>query len=531
MANYKICYYGNSTEFLGTLQIFMNKQKELGLVLEQADKFPSHDPEDKKTTVIIDTNKIKEDEHLLNKILKIRRSKFSSSYLFVILENSFCKDSSQLVFFRSGINYIIVKDGDITSSLNQLFYLMVEEDFPCPKFATTRKFFAKATIDAPLFVTQIDKNFINITSDIPLEDEIDLTFADKLNLNLKREEETNICPDSFNLYKSTFSYIEHGAWEGTNYSSWDTVDTQVENFENTSKKIKHKILLVDTGETYKQNETLFNTFMEAIDTDVISSKQLDMTSIKDNAYRVIIIGKTAGDDRVDLLFEIVQSILNLNMDSEPMIIFPESSSEPEALKKVVRYKKLLCFKNELDSSTLSNFIGVLASQECMALDTYQLSLKERNSLCYHSKEVHITAISEFFVSFTTKEEFPLYSYVRLDIGIQLNLLIIPPLRFLSKIGGKQHYMAFVFLLSEEDLQLLRRSVNHYMFTEINEIDDKFKSYFDKNIVIDEEVIEEKVENNEESNSEGQSNGTEALCVDSEEPISQVKYKKGYISKL
>ncbi|WP_127716257.1 hypothetical protein [Halobacteriovorax sp. HLS] len=531
MSKYRICYYGSSTEFLETLRVFIKKQKDLGLVLDQVDKFPTHNQEDRKTTIIIDTEIIHKDKQLLNKILKIRKSKFSSNYLFIVLENSFCKDSSQLVYFRSGINYIIVKDGDITSSLNQLFYLMVEEDFPCPKFATTRKFFAKATVETPLFVTQVDRNFINIASDIPMQDEVDVDFAQGLKLSLKREEETNNCPDSFNLYKSTFSFIEHGAWEGTSYSSWDTIETQVENFENTTQKIKHRVLLVDTSQTFKENEDLFNTFMEAIDTDVFSSKHLDMSSIRERGYRIIIIGKLAPqEDRVDFLFELVQSIMNQNIESEPMIIFPDSKSTPEALKKVIRYKKLLCFKHELDTSTLTNFIGVLAGQECLTLDTYQLGLEEKNSVCYQSTDVHITSISEFFVTFTTKEEIPLYSYVRLDIGIQLNLLIIPPLRFLNKVGGKQHYMAFVFLLSEEDLQLLRRSVNHYMFIEINEIDDKFKSYFDKKYeVIEEAPAEVKEETDQEQ--EQTENGTESLYEDNEEPISQIKYKKGYISKL
>lgn len=538
MSKYKICYYGSSNDFFENLKVFISKQKDLDLELAKVSAFPSHNRESVRTTIILDASLLKEDDQLLTKILKIRKSRFSGKYIFVILENSFVNDSSQLVYFRCGVNYIIVKDGDITSSLDQMFYLLVEEDYAHPKFATTKKFFAKSEISIPLYLTEINEESLSICSDVPLEGEFDIEYGDSLRSQVKIEQSSDRCPDAFSMYRASATFCEPDVWDESRYSSWDTIETQLDCYENTSKYIKHKVLLIDTSETYKKNEGTIANYMKEIDVDVVSSRTLDLETLSERGDRIIIIGKLSKEiDRVDYLFDVIQHIQNQNFDIEPLVIFPNSPSAPDALKKAVRYKKLLGFKSPLEKPILANFLGTLAAQGPMLTEVYYLGLKEKHSLSFKNYDIHITAISEFFVTFTTQTEIPLYSLVRLDIGISLNLIIVPPTKFLSKIGGKQHYMAFVFLLSEADLQLLRKSVNHFMFTEVNEIDDDFKSYFDQDLKeeLDAKKLNEELEKlnaqEEDCEKEEEFEDEEDDEDDFDEETSKIKYKKGYISKL
>lgn len=417
---------------------------------------------------------------LLRKILCLRRSAWSPALsICVVLAQATNTDHQQRLYTRYGVNLIAANDGDLEGSFWQLLHLAYDGMLALPEFAETKKFFAKAKIQLPVYIERINslECFVSSDIDLPLEEEFILKIDKEFDVLLK--EGKKITSPSVESYaQNYFSYAlgTDSSWgvDTSNVVAWDTLETQF-GFDYRPSSIEpRKVLLIDSRDNFASLLKTYSSSPLEIDLFHCEANTKRYKNLIAQYWDVILIGSTDGlneDQRMDLIFEIADRC-NSNED-ESLIFISNTPSRPEALRKILRYDKVLASGEPLSSELFGMLLPALEKNKESGIESFHTKHSGFGAATVFLKDCIVTSISEFFITFATSELLPAKTVFHLDIGIQLSLVVAPPFRNFSKIGDKHQYGAFIFDLAESDLEILRRAVNYYMHKEVKEIDSNF----------------------------------------------------------
>lgn len=528
-----ITYIGDSNEIAQKAIQFLEKYK-----LKQEFKV-KHLTEPPTLTSIIDYNitqvLIIEDkvvnESFLSQLLSIRKSALSQTIFVSIVIEDNNKLESHYHYFRSGVNLFFNRDGDFELFLTQLVFQVIDDKLYIPKFAQTRNAYATTKLSSLCFLDQLNEYEFIISSDIPLhqgEEDFFTLFESKERVHASPVQEHNNSLKSFTRFSSKWEFQHPSNWESSELSNWDTLSTQIEFDECISNIKKKNVLFIETPEGFQKYFKELEKYQELFNFFNISENTPNLSDVLKTEFDVIIIGDTLSlnsESRMDFLYDITMSLKS--DDFKTMIIVSQSPSKSNALTKACRYDKILAFEDELELSLITKILEMLKIKTNFQSNDFHVSLTSPSAVIKREIEVIVTSLSEFFITFTTPLEIPLYSILTLDIGIELPILTTPPFKYLSKIGDKQHYMGFIFGMSENQLQLMRKAINYYLNIEITEIKNDF---LDPIFGIENDDQEQEDENETEEDRQKEiEEAKEAVVINPERPIT--RYKKGYYTKL
>lgn len=487
---------------------------------------------EEKNLILLDFPIDHEDFHAGVDFLEaIRRSTNSKSFYFCLA----CEDDKHalqyLHYFRAGINSIYNKDGDFELFLFQLFYI-ANNDLYIPRYATTKKFYAKSQIRIPLFIETFSEESTTIASDFKLPQEIFIdNFIESYKITGSKESEQEYSQNSFTRYTSLFQLNFPNAWDNDLINSFDTISTQIQ-IKLEGMQNKKNILLITENLKFisfcKKHKELFHR-------NKITSLHMSESNLQNKKifgeYDLIVLDEMNDIDegqRFDVLLEIVNYNKSNTPDALPYVLILNSSSTTEALTKVLKYKNLLAAGNSFTEDMLAKLIQTFGKKEKIEIPNhFNISCESPITLAFLNLDVVITALNEFRITFITEVDIPLYSFVQIDMGVILNILIVPPTMYMAKVGDKTHYMGFFFGMSEKTLQKLRILVNHFLNIRVDEINDTFFDF----ITDDMKKIEpaKVVEGPKKEEVPVQSDSGENKTQKSIEPDSN--FKKGYYSKM
>lgn len=413
---------------------------------------------------------------LTRQLLCWRRSAVSLSlFVFVIMPNADEEFELQKKhFFRSGVNLIGSNDGDVNLTFLQMLYLVYDGCTSLPIYAETKNTFAQAKLHSLAFVERINSSSCILSTDLELSalDEYAINLDD-MEISLKRGK--MIASPSLESYAQKEYFWEvanSSSWGVGNQTEWDTIETQLKMAGNKlSSEERKKILIIEDTKNFIKLMGKSSCLAFDIDFFHCEPETGRCLELLEGEWDVILIGSTLSwddDDRMDFILR--TSDLCNQKDRAPLLFITNMTSKTEALRKLLRYDKLLVSPEPFSNELFSLLLPALEKHRPAGIESY--ITETPNCLCafYIDVDCVITSLSESFITFVTHEQLLVKSILKLDIGIELTITIVPPFRDLKKVGGKTHYMGFISGLSEEELELLRRIVNHYLKRELRVID-------------------------------------------------------------
>lgn len=463
----------------------------------------------------------------------VRKTKLSKKYFFSITAGNDKSTLALRFLFRAGINTIFNKDGDLELFLYQFFYIAYD-DLYIPKYATTKKFFAKTLVSLPIFLEYFSREKLGVASDFTLPQEFEINnFLDTYTLKGLKSNQLESSPNSFARYFTEYELDFPNEWENNKTDSFDTISTQLKN-SLEGIEIKNNILIISSNDYYIN---LCKTYPAIFLKNNLTPLEISVESLKEELplsnYDLIFLLETPTidqDQRFDLVTEITNYYKLRYSENLPFLIIAPSNSTTEAMTKALRYNRLMTNPSNLTEEIVCKLIDSFTKKEkIVKSDHYEIPILSQVSLNFLNLQLVVTSLNEFRITFITQEDLPLYSFFQIDLGVILNVLIVPPTMFLSKVGDKIHYMGFFFGMSEKTLQKLRILVNHFLTIKVESLDSKFFSMITDDMKKQLPAHEEK-ENSEDQNLTDQEIKSDIKGIKKEEEKIS-KYKKGYYTKM
>ncbi len=502
----------------------LEKECEKEITLQKLDETllipDSIDQEETEILLIYHFQSIKENK-LENYLFNLKRLGGFERINLSIIFNTEQELLENTHIFRLGACFAHSHEGDLTNSLLQLFYSVLDSPVILPKFASTKKFFFPIKANVLSFFDQIEEFNYQLASDVTISDEITLPYFDNCVTNFQLKRRSDQSAKSYTLFNYDLDPLHPSAWDESELSNWDTINTTI---DNICKVKQLEITLIGEVKESTTNYLLRNQSEQCFYRKLSSLEATNFTSLKIQSDLILFSLKGDIEDNTDHLFELVDYIQDHDINPKPIILVSHSTSSSEALKKASGYDKILAYEDEFSAENLSSFIKILKKRNSSEKNVIPLNVN--SSTTYIPKNIIITKMSESEVFFITEEEIPIGSVLRINIGIELILIVSAPSQHLDKVGDKTHYYSFIVGLKNERINLLRRLINKFVFIEVSKLD-QISSFFTMQENSSEaKAVEESLNQENQKNQENEGESTKTASE-----LSKVnKYLKGYKTK-
>lgn len=442
--------------------------------------------------VLIDfTHKGVDQNILLKQMALLKRH---NKYRQVVFAGLF-KDKEHLEnyfhFSHYGLTYYHIKGSDISHLFDDTFYVAFDESPRFPSYAQAKNMLLPYEISMPGAVTEMDSETMKLICDVDLDLE-KLRIKHRL-FDTERIDEVPVSArfqgtetgDSMNTYLLNFPYP--GPWDEVTPDSLlkDTVETFLSQYEGFHAP-KSKFLV------YTLDDTLFKDILK-IGGSKDFKLEVDQGQIECRvpALRpdIIIIDYLPGPDGapfVDFVQNIIDAITQIEDYQPYIIIFRSELSSPE-LQAQFNWPKMLGQEQACQIQTLELLLGLYSGKK----SAQQINTEKRcffhadpKSLVEVKFDVYVTGLSEHEITFYCAHELPMYGQLKLDVPVNCQLLIVPPIRNLSSSSKGTHYMAFIHGIDHDEAAQLRIFVNQIIFTPLKK--------FERTTLKQAEEIQEKV---------------------------------------
>lgn len=407
---------------------------------------------------------------------------------------------SQNDFFMAlNVQYFHVIGDDIKLFLNNIYYIMTEDDSHIMKFAHAKGFSLESYLFHSAFVSKYDYTYLEIDTDIKLDstetcsiknfnnnDPVELEFLEMVSSSGY----TNM------LFSFNMSFVFNNSWgaeEGKMELFPDTVETWIaigEEDKELKQESKKKILLVSN--TQEHISTIFQLFIKN-KIEFYHFLNIDESNLENITQADLIIYDVCPvhtDQSVDELGNLLTYLEENNESS--IVLINNHPSKIDALKKLYFYDKLLDINFESHPEIFVKMVQLISNKNKLKHSFFSKDLIDQNNCISIKKDISITSLTENEITFKSSHEIPLYSIVEFELPIKFLAILIPTYMNLSKNLNGFHYHALIMGIEEDARQKLRHVTRKFINSKPSAIvsyDKMFEESEQKEVITDDIEID------------------------------------------
>ncbi|MBK26248.1 MAG: hypothetical protein CME70_19775 [Halobacteriovorax sp.] len=425
------------------------------------------------TAMIFDFSYSNEKNHeVFTKINYLKKNKvFKGVPLIGIFKNK--GELNKLSYlFNIGLNYPFIRGTDERILFADIHYFCFELNAGFSKFAKAKFKGLPYQIKHLAHIYGFTKETILIESDVSFNTDdlksLELRLMEEdTSLDLRAEKTFEVGISSSYLNRSEFEIPFLGPWDdpGSDLIHKDSFETWIEESTEHLKQKNGRILLITER---PEDFVLAGELAVQCNFDIYVSDSFEESKEYLSAYNFDVIyyrlskedDPFQGENNFENLYRLTNAIKNKSRDLKTVFVAFNSPSKSNALKKAIEYDHIVAVGNELSSNQLGSFTNLFQEKGLkLSCKTGCYSLNNNESRAKILLDVEITSLTEHEITFTSKENLPMYSIVTIDVPTELTVIIVPPINNLESNHQSHHYMGFLTGGSEQDAELLRSFVN------------------------------------------------------------------------
>lgn len=472
-----VFYFGTDTEFSGEMKTFFSERskaivcREGSYVEGSLIKLCSTRNTD---IVFIDFSEpgVEIKKVLMEAIFLKRIGQFTSVLLVALFKNEFQKEENNLIF-SSGFQLSFIKGAESDALFRDSFFIGLRKRIDFPILALARNINLNIEIGICSTITQMDKAEFRIETDI--ED-----LKEKLKTDLKMFPELK-CPGyeikeahppSF-MYPMTTSYTIaypfSGPWTDDSEENIqpETVETWLDHSSDEFSSYVKTNVRIYTSDISIVNE-LYHNEDETVQFNCGNdTKKLDVEIIETKPDLIFFNLDDENTEDVKVSLKMLEFLLSVSMghDYKPIIIVSNCISTGQALQKAYNYPMIVATGNKL---TADLCLTLTKKYQAKKMENAEFPVQYFKPVSeYRSVDVlvdfMITSLTEHEVTFFSDHELPMFTVLHFRLPIEFHATLVPSIMALEKKNDKQHYMAFIHGLTEEQLMVLRKFVNQIIY--------------------------------------------------------------------
>ncbi len=412
--------------------------------------------------IVMNFCELEQDNDSCHEIVSVFKgySLFKSIPLIGIFDNAESINQNASLF-GIGVNYAHILGNDPQQFLTNIYYISFEDESYNKDYAMAKGFTLESKAQLLVYLSEIQEEALIYDSDISFK-----TDTISTQVNLFKDFNATDLPiiesfkggKLFNTFNSDHLKIPFATgWDESptalaadTYESW--IEMNKEDFSTRSNNIlffsKNRKILSPLNELLKEHKTINFTLREQF---VSEDKEI----LKLNSQ--FIFFEITDEEDFDHMDELLNELSNLQPKYTPFIIIFNCDSASAALQKVYNLKTVLATPKKANLKNLNDMVSILESKS-KNINNY-LFKNDQRVVSYYNLDVKMTSITENEVTFQSYTEIPMYTVLKLNIPIEMYLLVIPPFKKLRPLPDGFHYQCFVMGINEKNSEYLRKYVN------------------------------------------------------------------------
>jgi len=473
-----ILYFGDDQNFVDRMNAHYSSNSAYEEIIVEKENFRqgtiiSKMISKRPTAMIFDFSYSNEKNHeVFTKINYLKKNKvFRGVPLIGIFKNK--EEMNELSYlFNIGLNYPFIRGTDERIFFADIHYLCFELNVGFSKFAKAKFKSLPYQIKHFSHIYGFTKETILIESDVSFNtDELNRLelklMGEDTSLDLRAEKNFDVGISSSYLSRSEFEIPFLGPWDDpeSELIHKDSFETWIEESAEHLKQKNGRILLVTER---PEDFVLAGELAVQCNFDVYVSDSFEECKEYLTAYNFDVIyyrlskeeDPFHGENNFENLYRLTNAIKNKSRDLKTVFVAFNSPSKSNALKKAIEYDHIVAVGNELSSGQLASFTNLFQEKGSkLSCKTGCYALDNNESRAKILLDVQVTSLTEHEITFTSKENLPMYSIVTIDVPTELVVVVVPPITNLESNHQSHHYMGFLTGGSEQDAELLRSFVN------------------------------------------------------------------------
>lgn len=412
-------------------------------------------------------------QKLLQETLYLKRvSQFKPILLVALFKDEFQKDQSNIIF-SSGFQLCHIKGTESEQIFRDSFYIGMRKKIEFPVLALARNINLDLEIGICSTITAMDKTEFLIETDLEgLQERVklELRMFPELkceSFEIKESHQTSYQYPMTNSY--TIAYPIAGPWTNDSAENiqQETIDTWIDHSEDEFIHDSKTFVRI-----YSNELRLLNELFKQVDvtTQINFGNEINNLEIEILVSRPSLIFfelDTEETEAGQISLSMLDFLFSVSMghDYKPIIVVTNCSSSGHALQKAYNYPLIVATSSKLDAKLCLTLIEKLRAKRQKKSEITLLDFKPSSE--YRSIDVlenfTITSLTEHEVTFYSEQELPMFTVLHFKLPIEFHATIVPPIFQIEKKNNKQHYMAFIHGLTEEQLKVFRKFLNQIIF--------------------------------------------------------------------
>lgn len=412
-------------------------------------------------------------QKLLQETLFLKRiSQFKPILLVALFKDEIQKAQSSIIF-SSGFQLCYIKGTESEQIFRDSFYIGMRKKIEFPVLALARNINLDLEIGVCSTITCMDKSEFKIETDFESLQEkvkLELRMFPELKCEAFGIKESHPASHQYPMSKSyTIAYPFAGPWTDDSVENIqpETVDTWIDHSKDEFVHDSKTFVRIYSNELKLINE-LFK--LDDVATQINFGNDTNNLEIEILFSRPSLIFFELDNEEAEagqITLKMLDFLLSISMghDYRPIIVVTNSSSTGHALQKAYNYPLIVATSSKLDAKLCHTLIGKYKSKR---KEKCEITLQDfRPASEYRSIDVlenfTITSLTEHEVTFYSEHELPMFTVLHFKLPIEFHATIVPPIFHIEKKNNKQHYMAFIHGLTEEQLMVFRKFLNQIIF--------------------------------------------------------------------
>ncbi len=400
----------------------------------------------------------------------------------------------QRYFISLGINYFYIKSDILDNSFCQdIGNIGLSNNQSTQEYAKAKNIELAYIIMAPSHLSKINADYLTIEHnvDLPATDKVEVKFNLFEDFNASIFEVFDNVPMSEILRHKNQSVLAipySDSWDKIEDNSLfkDTVETWLESSHEHFIDNIFQFQAITSKNIFTQ--VYKNILKENAIINVNNIANLEIDQIKLKRPSVILVEfddpdeKTTDEDQIDSKF--LGGLITVIKKADfyvPTIIVFNCPSSSEAMRKAYDYSALMAYKHSINFKLVKELIDMFIQKNKNNIGE-QLFTKYHDQITFCELKIPVEMISftEHEVTFFSEHVIPIYTVIKIDAPCDLYLLTIP-IGESPPVKLKHHFCRTIIHGVEEiDLELIRRFVNHVIFTPLTEFSYNDTDFYDEN---------------------------------------------------